>query len=116
VIPTGHRDVELVWDFKGDPGAKRFWVTMNFQTDDVARDRELLETTLDALEDSPLEIAEEIHNEGEYGSSGYTRFYIEREVGDLDDALDDEELKSWAVDTMVGLHEHLTPVLDEELG
>lgn len=115
VIPTGHRDVELVWHFKGDPGEKRFWVTMNFQLDDVARNRELLETTLEALKESPMEIEEEVHNEGEYGSSGYTRFYIEREVGELDDALEDEELKTWAVETMVGLHQHLTPVLDEEL-
>lgn len=115
VIPTGHKDVELVWHFKGDPGEKKFWVTMNFQLDDLARNKDLLATTLEALEDSPMELVEEIHNEGEYGSSGYTRFYIEREVGNLDDALVDEELKSWAVDTMVGLHQHLTPVLDEEL-
>lgn len=115
VIPTGHKDVELVWHFKGDPGDKTFWVTMNFQLDDVARNRDLLETTLDALSKRSLEIDGDVHNEGEYGTSGYTRFYIEREVGNLDDALDDENLKSWAVETMVGLHEHLTPVLNDEL-
>lgn len=114
-IPTGHKDVELLWHFKGDPGNKRLWVAMSFHLDDVTRNKELLKTTLDALEDSPMAISEEIHNEGEFGSSGYTRFYIERKVGHLDDALDDEELKSWAVDTMVDFHQHLTPVLDEEL-
>jgi len=115
VLPTGHKDVELVWHFKGSPGEKKFWATMNFQLDDLDRNQELLEITLEALEDSPMEFSEEIHNEGEYGSSGYTRFYIERDVGNLDDALEDEELKSWAVDTMVDLHQYLTPVLNEEL-
>jgi len=115
VIPTGHKDVELVWHFKGSPGEKTFWVTMNFKMGDLTRNKELLKRTLKALDESPIEIAEDIHNEGEYGRSGYTRFYIERDVGDLDDALDDEELKSWAVDTIVALHQHLTPVLDEEL-
>lgn len=115
VIPTGHKDVELGWHFKGNPGEKKFWAMMNFHLDNLARNKELLETTLKALKDSPMEIAEEIHNEGEYASNGYTRFYIEREVGNLDDALEDEELKLWAVDTMVGLNQQLTPILDEEL-
>lgn len=114
-IPTGNKDVELVWAFKGDPGEKKFRVKMNFQLDDLTQNKELLNTTLEALEDSQMEIAEVIHDEGQFGSSGYTRFYIEREVGDLVDALDDEELKSWAVDTMVGLHQNLTPVLENEL-
>jgi len=36
-------------------------------------------------------------------------------VGRLDDALEDEELKEWAVDRLAEFHEQLTPVLDEEL-
>ncbi len=114
-IPTGHKDVELVWAFKGVPGEKKFRVEMNFKLDDLAQNRELLKAELETLKDSPIEIAEEIHNEGQYGSSGYTRFYVERDVGELGDALDDEKLKSWAVGTMVGLHENLTPVSEDEL-
>ena len=68
----------------------------------------------DAIEDRPLDVPEEIHSE-EYGTSGYTRLYVKREVGRLDDALEDEELKEWAVDRLAECHEQLTPVLDEEL-
>ena len=56
--------------------------------------KKLLERALKALKDSPIEIAEDIHYEGEYVNSRYTRFYIERDVENLDDALDDEKLKS----------------------
>lgn len=113
-IPIGHSDVELVWHFKGEPGEKIFTVEMNFTLDNPHRNQELLEKILDELESSSLDLPEEIHS-GEYGNSGYTRFYIERDVGRLGDALDDNELKQWAVDRMVEIHQTLKPVLDEEL-
>ena len=113
-IPAGHTDVEFVWHFKGDPGDKELHVVMNFQFDDLERNEELLETMLSATEDRPLDVPEEIHSE-EYGTSGYTRLYVKREVGRLDDALDDEELKASTVDQMAEFHEQLTPVLDDEL-
>lgn len=113
-IPTGHTDAELIWHFKGDPGNKRFLVGLNLQLDDSERNKELLDTILNTLEGSSIQFEEEIHSE-EYGTSGYTRFYIERDVGDLDDALDDEKLKNWAVRRMVEFQETLTPVLDREL-
>jgi hypothetical protein len=113
-IPAGHSDIEFLWHFKGDPGDKELHVVMNFQFDDSARNEELLDTMLAAIEDRSLDVPEEIHSE-EYGSSGYTRLYVKREVGRLDDALENEELKEWAVDSLVEFHEQLTPVLDEEL-
>ena len=113
-IPAGHSDVEFLWHLKGDPGDKELHVVMNFQFDNSARNEELLETIFAATEDLSLDIPEEIHSEG-YGTSGYTRLYVKREVGRLDDALEDEELKEWAVDRLGEFHEHLTPVLDEEL-
>lgn len=114
VIPTGHTWVELGWHFRGNPGEKTFTVGMYYRFNDSDRNGELLDTTLKALRDSSITITEEIH-QGEYGNSGYTRFYVEREVGELNNALEDEELKSWAVDTMVNFHRYLTPVLDKEL-
>ena len=87
---------------------------MNFQFDDSTRNEEMLERMLSAIEDRPLDVPEEIHSE-EYGTSGYTRLYVKRKVGRLDDALEDEELKAWAVDRLAEFHEQLTPVLDEEL-
>jgi hypothetical protein len=113
-IPVGHSDVEFVWHFRGDPGDKSLQVVMNFQLDDSERNKELLETMLSAIDGHSLDVSEEVHSE-EYGSSGYTRFYVEREVGQLDDALDDEELKLWAVERLTEFHEQLTPLLDEEL-
>lgn len=113
-IPAGHSDVEFVWHFKGDPGDKEFHVVMNFQFDDLERNKELLETMLSAIEDRSLDVPEEIHSE-EYGTSGYTRLYVKREVGRLDNALEDEKLKEWAVDRLAEFHEELTPVLDEEI-
>lgn len=113
-IPTGHSNVEFVWHFKGDPGDKEFHVVMNFQFDDSRRNEELLETMLAAIEDRSLDVPEEIHSE-EYGNSGYTRLYVKREVSRLDDALEDEELKEWAVDRLAEFYKQLTPVLDEEL-
>jgi len=65
-IPAGHSDVEFVWHFKGDPGVKEFHVVMNFQFDDSARNKEMLETMLAAIEDRSLDVPEEIHSEG-YG-------------------------------------------------
>lgn len=114
-LPTGHKDVEIVWHFKGDPGEKRFWVTTNFQLEDSSRNAELLDTIVERLAERELGIEEELHKAGEYGSSGYTRFYFEQKVGTLDDALQDEDLKSWAVDTMVCLQEFLRPELEKEL-
>lgn len=72
------------------------------------------ETMLSAIENSSLDVPEEIHSE-EYGSSGYTRLYVKHEVGRLDDALDDEELKEWAVNRLAEFDKQLTPVLEEEL-
>ncbi|MUV89075.1 DUF4268 domain-containing protein [Halapricum sp. CBA1109] len=113
-IPVGHSDAEFVWHFRGDPGDKSLQVVMNFQFDDSDRNRELLEKMVSAIDDLSLQVPEEIHSE-EYGSSGYTRLFIERDVGRIDDALGDEELKTWAVDRMSEMHEGLTPVLDDEL-
>ncbi|WP_136689956.1 DUF4268 domain-containing protein [Halorhabdus amylolytica] len=113
-IPAGHTDVEFVWHFKGDPGDKELHVVMNFQFDESSRNGEMLETMQSAIEDRSLDISGEIHSEG-YGSSGYTRLYVKREVGPLDDALEDEDLKVWAVGRLAEFHEHLTPVLNEEL-
>jgi hypothetical protein len=113
-IPAGHTDAEFIWHFKGDPGDKELHVVMHFQFDDSLRNEELLETMLSAIEDRSMDVPEEIHSE-EYGTSGYTRLYVKREVGRLDDALENEELKTWAVDRMAEFHEQLTPVLDEEL-
>lgn len=114
-LPTGHKDVEIVWHFKGDPGEKQFWVTTNFQLNDPARNKELLDTIVERLDERELGIDGELHREGEYGDSGYTRFYFEHDVGTLDEALQDENLKSWAVDTMVSLQEFLRPELEKEL-
>lgn len=114
-IPVGHSDAEFVWHFKGDPGEKELQVMMNFMFDDHARNDELLEVMVTALDDCSVEIPEEIHAE-EYGNSGYTRLYISRKVGRVDDALDDEDLKAWSVDRMIEFYEQLKPVLDEELG
>jgi len=47
---------------------------------------------LSAVEGRSLDVPEEIHSE-EYGNSGYPRLYIKHEVGRLDEALDDEELR-----------------------
>ena len=113
-IPTGHSDAELLWYFRGDPGDKTLAVGMRFQFEDHSHNMGLLETVLAEIEGRSLEISEEIHS-GEYGTSGYTEFYIEREVGHVDEALEDDVLKTWAVQRMVTFHEHLTPVLDEEL-
>lgn len=113
-IPTGHTDAEFVWHFKGDPGNKRFHVGLNLQLDNAEQNKELLDIVLDAIEERSIDLDEELHSE-EYGTSGYTRFYVERDVGVLDDALDDEDLKTWAVKRMVEFQESLRPVLDREL-
>ncbi len=113
-IPVGHQNVEGLWDFKGNPGEKVFTVGMRFQLDDSQRNQELLNIVLDELEGTSMEIDEEIQS-GEYGGSGYTEFYIQREVGRLDDALEDDELKSWGVEKMAAFHQTLKPLLDEEL-
>lgn len=113
-IPIGHRNVELLWDFKGNPGEKSLSVGMRIYFDDAGWNEALLEAILDEVRDGSMELTEEIHSGG-YGNSGYTQFYIERDVGRVDDALADEELKSWAVDRMVEFRQNLRPVLDDEL-
>lgn len=113
-IPVGHQNVEALWDFKGNPGEKLFTVGMRFQFDDSHRNQELLETVLEELKRAPVEVPDDIQS-GEYGGSGYTEFYIQRDVGRLDDALADEELKAWGVEKMAAFHQTLKPLLDEEL-
>lgn len=88
---------------------------MNFQTDDPERNQELLDTAYSKLTADSVLDADEANKAGEYGSSDYPRFYIEHPVGELDDAPADENLKSWAVDTMVKLRTNLKPNLDDEL-
>lgn len=114
-LPTGHKDVEIGWHFKGDPGDKRFWVTTNFKLNDPARNEELLDTIVERLDETRLGIEDELHKGGEYGTNGYTRFYFKREVGTLDDAVEDEVLKSWAVDTMAALQTFIRSELETEL-
>lgn len=113
-IPIGHQNAEAIWDFKGNPGEKVFTVGMRLNFDDSDRNQDLLEAILDEIEDGPIDISENIHA-GEYGNSGYTEFYIERDVGQIDDALEDDELKSWAVDSMASFHRNLKPILDEKV-
>jgi hypothetical protein len=86
---------------------------MRIQGDDPSRNIDVLETVLEEIVDHSLETLDEVHS-GEYGTSGYTEFYIERDVGRLEDALENEQLKTWAVERMVTFHDYLTPVLDEE--
>lgn len=114
LIPVGHQNVELIWDFKGNAGDKEFTVGLQFLLDEPQRNEELLNTVLNEIDSGPLEITEEIHSEP-YGQSGYTRFFVSREVGRVNDALEDEDLKSWAVEMMVDFHQKLKPVLDEQL-
>jgi len=64
VRTTGSRfqldtDVEFVWHFKGKPGDKELHVVMNFQFDDPARNGEMLETMLSAIEHRPLDLPED---------------------------------------------------------
>lgn len=114
LIPVGHQNVALVWDFKGNPGDKEFTVGLQFYLNDPEHNEELLETVLNEIKNGAVDLTEELHAE-EYGDSGYTRLYVAREVGRVDDALGDEKLKSWAVVTMIKFHKNLKPVLDNEL-
>lgn len=113
-LPIGHTNTEILWHLTGDPGAKAFKIAIRFQFDDSARNEEFLDAVRSAAEERPLDIPEEIYA-GHYGSSGYTEMYIERDVGQLDDALGDNDLKTWVVECTIEFYEHLAPVLDEEL-
>lgn len=113
-LPTGHADTEVLWHLTGNPGNKAFKIGLRFYFDKRSQNEDLLTVVKRTADQGSLDISEEIHA-GHYGSSGYTEMYIQRDIGELDEAMGDEQLKNWVMDRTGKFYEHLTPVLDDEL-
>lgn len=107
-IPVGHSDINLVWTFRGAAPEKRLWVQMDFRLDDTETSRQRMAAVLEQGADPG--VPEEIQKEP-YGDSA-ARFYIEREVESVEEAIESEEIQQWAVDRMVKFYDAFEPAVE----
>lgn len=115
-IPAGYNHVHFEWELKGRRDEKVLHICLDFEFPDKKKNETLLiEFQRRNIEDR---IREVLHEQVEFRnvadrSDKWKRIAIKRHVGRLEDAVRDEELKEWAVATMVKFYDTLKPILDE---
>ncbi|RLI19038.1 hypothetical protein DRO49_01355 [Candidatus Bathyarchaeota archaeon] len=97
--------------FIGKEPEKCLEMALHFESADEKENEKLMDYFVARKEEIKQKIGEEIFFErlGKKWRSIYTR----KEVKTLDDALANEEVKRWAVDTMVKFYDTLKPLLDK---
>lgn len=99
-IPLGIREIHLVWRFRGKEPNKMLEVGLHFELEDGEKNQKLLEyfvTRRDQI----------FRNIGEVKFGNIAKdekckgIYVEKKVGSLDEALNNPEIKKWAVETMI---------------
>jgi len=110
-IPSGYNSIHFQWDFKGREPHKELRVCLDFEFDDKEKNEKLLEEFKKRKDELEKRIGEKLEF-APHGSK-WTRIYTKREIRTIDNAIKDEKIKEWAVETMVKFHRVLKPILDE---
>lgn len=107
-IPTGYGDIHLEWAFHGRPRAQ-FEVGLHLERADKNVNQEILHKLEAEITRLELEIGEKLTFQEQWGSK-WSRIYVIRNEGKMT-----EELKKWAVDTMIKFYKVFKPRLDSIL-
>lgn len=115
-IPVGYDHIHFEWELKGRRDEKVLYICLDFEFPEKEKNEALLrEFQRRNIEDR---IREVLHEQVEFRnvankSDRWKRIAIKRHAGRLEDAVKNEELKEWAVVTMVKFYDTLKPILDE---
>ncbi|NJE26840.1 DUF4268 domain-containing protein [Thermococcus sp. MV5] len=102
LIPAGFGSIHFEWIFRGKEPNKVLEVGLHFEYDDETLNQKLL----DYFKSKENELKKEIRDIkfGKFGKK-WRKIYAEKLVGSLDNALNDEKVKEWAIMTMVKFYE-----------
>jgi len=116
-IPSGYSDIAFEWRFRGREPEKVLDVALIFQSRDKNRNQKLLEyfqskekelqETFKSKVKDVFDLSENrIRDVLKFGKSGRSRrIYVEKEISTLDQALENNEIKDWAVKMMIVFYE-----------
>jgi hypothetical protein len=107
-IPIGYGGIHLEWAFHGRPRAQ-FEVGLHLERADINRNQEILHKLEVEVIQLELEIGEKLTFQEQWGSK-WSRVYAIHNEGKMT-----EELKAWAVETMIKFYRAFKPRLDKVL-
>ncbi|OYT33126.1 hypothetical protein B6U96_17340 [Archaeoglobales archaeon ex4484_92] len=101
-IPAGFSSIHFEWLFRGREPNKVLEVGLHFEHTDEDTNQKLL----DYFRPRESTLKEKL-GELEFGKFGrrWRKIYVEKEVGSLDNAIQSEEIKEWAVESMKQFYE-----------
>jgi hypothetical protein len=105
-LPIGYSGIHLEWAFHGKPRGS-FEVGLHFERTNKDENIKLLNLFKDQESQLKNELGEDITFDSNFGKC-WTRIYTLRQGGDISD-----ELKKWAIETMVKYYETMKPILDK---
>lgn len=103
-IPAGFSSVHFEWLFRGREPNKILEVGLHFESMKENFNQMLLEY-FKAMEGNLKKVLGEDLKFGKLGRNKWRKIYVEKVVGSLDKALESDEIKDWAVETMVRFYE-----------
>jgi len=107
-IPMGYGGIHLEWAFHGRPRGQ-FEVGLHLERSDILRNREIIHKLEAEVTQLELEIGEKLIFQEQWGSK-WSRVYTIRNEGKMT-----EELKAWAVETIIRFYKAFKPRLDKIL-
>lgn len=105
-LPIGYSGIHLEWAFHGKPRSS-FEVGLHFERTNKDENIELLNLFKDQESRLKDELGDDMIFDSNFGKR-WTRIYTSRHGGDISD-----ELKKWAIETMVKYYETMKPILDK---
>lgn len=111
-VPIGHSGIHLEWAFHGRP-RNSFEVGLHFERAEQSENRHILQLFKKDASLLEKEIGEKLEFQENWGKR-WSRLYATRNEGEMT-----EDLREWAIDTMVKFYKVLKPRLDtaiESLG
>jgi hypothetical protein len=106
-VPVGHSGVHLEWAFHGVGRRDSFEVGLHFERQSQDENKQLFDFFKKQEDVFKEELAEDIQYQFPWGKR-WARLYVVKNEGEMT-----EELKEWAVATMVKFYNVLKPKLDE---
>lgn len=115
-IPLGHTETYLEWKILGKPYDKRVRVSLMIKQ--TAPNAKKLYTVLAERKEQIIQslrekISEEVYWEEDANKKALPIIYVEKPAGSLYNLPNNEDIKQWAVNTMITFYEVLKPIIDE---
>ena len=111
-LPSGYgNSIHFEWLFSGREPNKTLGIEIHFENTDKSQNLKLLKHFTEKKEELEKEIGESLAFE-EWGKN-WSRIYAARPVGTIEQGIENEEAKNWAVDTMINFYDTFKPKLDE---